>query len=114
MEFLYPEMDYTWFQFTHPGRGATFKLETIYNDHRFQFTHPGRGATYRTLRYVSRPQVSIHAPREGCDRHRLSPPLGCRVSIHAPREGCDTKLVDTQNASLRFQFTHPGRGATSN
>ena len=34
----------------------------------FQFTHPGRGATYckggKTL-YIL---VSIHAPREGCDR----------------------------------------------
>ena len=23
VEFLFPELDYTWFQFTHPGRGAT-------------------------------------------------------------------------------------------
>ena len=33
----------------------------------FQFTHPGRGATFfRTAKEVVR-SVSIHAPREGCD-----------------------------------------------
>ena len=33
----------------------------------FQFTHPGRGATYRYgLPHLGYP-VSIHAPREGCD-----------------------------------------------
>ena len=79
--------------------------------------------------------VSIHAPREGCDRLRdgsafkaisfnSRTPGGVRhvvrptklvismVSIHAPREGCDyTKLSDDR--VKRFQFTHPGRGATS-
>ena len=36
----------------------------------FQFTHPGRGATYlrRTQPHVD--LVSIHAPREGCDGFR--------------------------------------------
>ena len=33
----------------------------------FQFTHPGRGATWFTFRSVSIVAVSIHAPREGCD-----------------------------------------------
>ena len=80
-------------------------------------------------------QVSIHAPREGCD---LSPSLSttfassfnsrtpggvrhgelkcrrpCRgVSIHAPREGCDYGEGGGLFAYLKFQFTHPGRGAT--
>ena len=39
---------YTWFQFTHPGRGAT----------------PNQSAREYEL------TVSIHAPREGCDRAR--------------------------------------------
>ena len=36
------------------------------------------------------------------------------VSIHAPREGCDYQwgCSDTQIYKM-FQFTHPGRGATS-
>ena len=34
-----------------------------------------------------------------------------QVSIHAPREGCD--IIRVQLLCLvRFQFTHPGRGAT--
>ena len=81
----------------------------------FQFTHPGRGATWLTFRSVSIVAVSIHAPREGCDYrttytrgrtclfqfthpgrgatgifHRLQ--RTTHVSIHAPREGCDAVL----------------------
>ena len=33
----------------------------------FQFTHPGRGATYGHRPVVLHRGVSIHAPREGCD-----------------------------------------------
>ena len=57
-------------------------------------------------------QVSIHAPREGCDIHETSakPPLS--VSIHAPREGCDSAPFACELPGARFQFTHPGRGAT--
>ena len=124
----------------------------------FQFTHPGRGATWFTFRGVSIVAVSIHAPREGCDKD-LSPavigalsfnsrtPGGVRrydekqqsviidVSIHAPREGCDIALTPSACSlisfnsrtpggvrprlsaeygdALEFQFTHPGRGATA-
>ena len=35
-----------------------------------------------------------------------------RVSIHAPREGCDRSSTSRPSANQRFQFTHPGRGAT--
>ena len=39
--------------------------------------------------------------------------LVCEVSIHAPREGCDqTTLAPISITATRFQFTHPGRGAT--
>ena len=34
------------------------------------------------------------------------------VSIHAPWEGCDAASVDLRKWKLRFQFTHPGKGAT--
>ena len=56
------------FQFTHPGRGATFQRDGIPDDELFQFTHPGRGATCSgILCGGGADDVSIHAPREGCD-----------------------------------------------
>ena len=102
-----------WFQFTHPGRGATadlgvdvagitvsihapregcddgsVNLET--SEAGFQFTHPGRGATVRRGQAHSPQTVSIHAPREGCDVYLLNREVRSKkVSIHAPREGCD-------------------------
>ena len=80
--------------------------------------------------------VSIHAPREGCDRHDQNErdkqhrfnsrtPGGVRrarglsivhtvnVSIHAPREGCDHRVGRSLTKATKFQFTHPGRGATA-
>ena len=35
------------------------------------------------------------------------------VSIHAPREGCDSAVATLIVVFFEFQFTHPGRGATS-
>ena len=34
------------------------------------------------------------------------------VSIHAPREGCDRMYNFSPKDEYKFQFTHPGRGAT--
>ena len=34
------------------------------------------------------------------------------VSIHAPWEGCDSSLLTSAKSVLKFQFTHPGKGAT--
>ena len=125
------------FQFTHPGRGATGVngippiLQGSFNSRTpggvrlnhlilrlssecFNSRTPGgvrRGAAGDRRRAV---QVSIHAPREGCDGepqaavHRRS-----NVSIHAPREGCDSSTLAYICVVDRFQFTHPGRGATS-
>ena len=80
--------------------------------------------------------ISIHAPREGCDLTRLyfrpeelrnfnpRTPRGVRlvggavlshgqaISIHAPREGCDFDQNLTVQTNVRFQSTHPARGAT--
>ena len=56
------------FQFTHPGRGATYKNHHISPRFgAFQFTHPGRGATTLEQAIGLWMYVSIHAPREGCD-----------------------------------------------
>ena len=57
-------------------------------------------------------RVSIHAPREGCDPARPELAIRHKVSIHAPREGCDCSRSSRILWMLRFQFTHPGRGAT--
>ena len=35
---------------------------------KFQFTHPGKGATYDDALLPILREVSIHAPWEGCDR----------------------------------------------
>ena len=101
----------------------------------FQFTHPGRGATRRGLPHSS-PQGSFNSRTPGGVRLRLSSLIESmfRVSIHAPREGCDIELsvkssmIISFNSRtpggvrlfsrlkcltlIRFQFTHPGRGAT--
>ena len=105
---------------------------------RFQFTHPGRGAT-TTCPYINITDdpVSIHAPREGCDEIVVDFLISEQaVSIHAPREGCDieqtisnfqhsrfnsrtpggvrlTEVCKRRAIVITFQFTHPGRGATT-
>ena len=126
------------FQFTHPGRGATFsRLRSLrrkrsFNSRTpggvrpqrtryvyasadvFQFTHPGRGATRPRLFGRGRhPCFNSRTP--GGVRHRRGG-QGRReqgVSIHAPREGCDSLKISTSYPRSQFQFTHPGRGATS-
>ena len=83
----------------------------------------------------SNADVSINAPREGCDHDDRELILqSLDVSIHAPREGCDGFCAPypyrwrcfnsrtpggvrlRTGGSIRrydkFQFTHPGRGAT--
>ena len=78
----------------------------------FQFTHPGRGATPTLDINLVTKDVSIHAPREGCDFSGDAFRRRYDVSIHAPREGCDADDITHRITELRFQFTHPGRGAT--
>ena len=56
--------------------------------------------------------VSIHAPWEGCDVHNLSLNYLQEVSIHAPWEGCDGNRLAQLPDFIKFQFTHPGKGAT--
>ena len=57
--------------------------------------------------------VSIHAPWEGCDR--LSFCTWCRMSrfqFTHPGKGATTLLYTKLPITFRFQFTHPGKGAT--
>ena len=58
----------SWFQFTHPGRGATAKHRRDRSLlSRFNSRTPGgvRPLIIRKIHQVT--IVSIHAPREGCD-----------------------------------------------
>ena len=102
----------------------------------FQFTHPARGAT-RTVKESRKGRtVSIHAPRTGCDIINLNSsnhiimsfnsrtPHGVRQdgtivtqrdwrfnsrTPHGVRPNTD--VIHYQQ--LKFQFTHPARGATA-
>ena len=59
-------------------------------------------------------EISIHAPHAGCDHH---PGDGqdayLSISIHAPHAGCDSDRSAHGYRLLRFQSTHPMRGATA-
>ena len=101
------------FQSTHPARGATGQGRIVTGRLTFQSTHPARGATAtcwrrpflaanfnpRTPRGVRRGNGRLHRRREA-------------ISIHAPREGCDSKINGVSATTVKFQSTHPARGAT--
>ena len=79
----------------------------------FQFTHPGRGATFSSAS-IRRRIVCFNSRTPGGVRRECAP-HGAQViwvSIHAPREGCDTSFSEMMMRASAFQFTHPGRGAT--
>ncbi len=79
----------------------------------FQFTHPGRGATYKERRVSSLINVSIHAPREGCDRSgSIGSSISAKFQFTHPGRGATRFAYRQDQATKPFQFTHPGRGAT--
>ena len=122
------------FQSTHPARGATLLGLAVHAVQGISIHAPREGcdADWSAAYFV--PAISIHAPREGCDNlsHQLR--LLQVISIHAPREGCDFAAASLPLPSinfnprtprgvrlsvphalecrLRFQSTHPARGAT--
>ena len=57
-------------------------------------------------------QISIHAPHAGCDTGKATAILTAGISIHAPHAGCDAPGNGTSALLVRFQSTHPMRGAT--
>ena len=125
------------FQFTHPGKGATRRcVVRRFQIYRFNSRTLGRVRHDYFLPAIGKLDVSIHAPWEGCDACRgKRAPLAKEVSIHAPWEGCDRRrqlsLSHSEGFNSRtlgrvrqttatlplaqrgFQFTHPGKGATS-
>ena len=102
------------FQFTHPGKGATLRSFSSFTmELLFQFTHPGKGATKRVTILLMRVIVSIHAPWEGCDG--LPQSYQARGSRFNSRTLGRVRHVERLLEAVRqaFQFTHPGKGATS-
>ena len=125
------------FQSTHPARGATrtgisnrvrrsisihaprkgcdpgkdSKMKVI---NKFQSTHPARGATRRAS--ASWPAAADFNPRTPQGVRLIkrgdNPGKERKISIHAPRKGCDVQWPSAKCQSLRFQSTHPARGAT--
>ena len=78
----------------------------------FQFTHPGKGATYVTLMASIKNKVSIHAPWEGCDQMRESR-AHLIASFNSRTLGRVRQSWEFPHTSGdAFQFTHPGKGAT--
>ena len=123
------------FQSTHPLRGATESYINRGWITMISIHAPLAGCDPTALEQALDEAISIHAPLAGCD---IASPLtvgGMVISIHAPLAGCDTcwgsirprvryfnprtpcgvrptGLIIAQ-LPLRFQSTHPLRGATS-
>ena len=53
------------FQFTHPGRGATYPIKNLRIYLQFQFTHPGRGATDAMLKLATSIKFQFTHPGRG-------------------------------------------------
>ncbi len=101
------------FQFTHPGKGATAYMSSSFHfPFLFQFTHPGKGATRSSLPHSSF-IYCFNSRTLGRVRPiaRADTSSSADVSIHAPWEGCDFRLQQV-STKYKFQFTHPGKGAT--
>ena len=82
---------------------------------RFQSTHPTRGATYSEK--LGKWAVMNFNPRtqRGVRPYRIQRANAAGIiSIHAPNEGCDRTIENTTPRTVRFQSTHPTRGATEN
>ena len=117
-----------------PGGVRLAKMTLTEIQREFQFTHPGRGATTSNSPFGRGIRVSIHAPREGCDvatcraddmtaSFNSRTPGGVRllyVVISDYHEGFNSRtpggvrryLCNKYGLHSKFQFTHPGRGAT--
>ena len=57
--------------------------------------------------------ISIHAPLAGCDGAFAPLVITAAISIHAPLAGCDLWDMNAPVVYVKFQSTHPLRGATS-
>ena len=78
----------------------------------FQSTRPLRGATRDLRLQLIDHAISIHAPHAGRDLGCELSDLMIRISIHAPLAGCDERKCKALRKQMKFQSTHPLRGAT--
>ena len=78
----------------------------------FQSTHPLRGATLYIASVFPQLTISIHAPLAGCDR--CGSQQGHGRDHFNPRTPCGVRPVSTSSTvgAPIFQSTHPLRGAT--
>ncbi len=79
---------------------------------KFQPTHPLRGATRAAPRGSCRRFISTHAPLAGCDARVSATGHPHPISTHAPLAGCDCHETVCHPGRVKFQPTHPLRGAT--
>ena len=124
------------FQFTHPGKGATPAAHSVsVFSWWFQFTHPGKGATgpysphpkYRK-RFNSRTLGRVR--HLSFQSHQSSPSFNSRTlgrvrltdpSLSPAEKGFNSRTLGRVRQTLsvhgwssqKFQFTHPGKGATN-
>ena len=75
----------------------------------FQFTHPGRGATYVSAKVEAICNVSIHAPREGCDLHVLLTLVLCsQFQFTHPGRGATRLWYGSAFETISFNSRTPG------
>ena len=102
------------FQFTHPGRGATHSSEIRFTaSFWFQFTHPGRGATAPSPTWATTTS-GFNSRTPGGVRlgSSISTSLPARFNSRTPG-GVRRRCRCWCRCWCLFQFTHPGRGATT-
>ena len=103
------------FQSTHPVRGAT--QPSALQFHRSSHFNPRTPCGVRPhVMPMFCPSPADFNPRTPCGvRQRVRfLAVGClQISIHAPRAGCDRSSASAWKTAVRFQSTHPVRGATS-
>ena len=100
------------FQSTHPLRGATSKPKRQTQSLQFQSTHPLRGATRLSMTPWSR--LRNFNPRTPCGVRPELREVNRRYYDFNPRTPCGVRPLpfNSITAIMRFQSTHPLRGAT--
>ena len=104
-----------WISIHAPHTGCdSIKQTSTDTTYKFQSTHPTRGATlFVVFIATARSDFNPRTP------HGVRPPYimmkleDLKISIHAPHTGCDNHGFRPTAVCLRFQSTHPTRGATS-
>ena len=123
------------FQSTHPLRGATRSPRPPCARQGHFNPRTPCGVRLHLITDVPAPSaISIHAPLAGCDARRSNAGRTYFISIHAPLAGCDGRRTAAEQlpghfnprtpcgvrhgflprirTRLKFQSTHPLRGAT--